>query len=218
MNRKLNPVVLVGALLALAGVAVLAVLATRGGGSSDEGKKVRALVTTTAVAAGTPASSAALTVTELPASAVPAGAFTDPASVAGQVALRSLAKGEVVVPGTFGQQGVAASGGVVLPAGKEGLGVELGFVPGGLRYVVPGNRITIWATPKSGASRVLVDQIQVISTTPGTGDGAATPVTPAPGNLDFLLAVSRDEAQAIINAQVKGSVLYVTLAGTGQKA
>ena len=47
MNRKLNPVVLVGALLALAGVAVLAVLATRGGGSSDEGKKVRALVTTT---------------------------------------------------------------------------------------------------------------------------------------------------------------------------
>ena len=218
MNRKLNPVVIVGALLALAGVAVLAVLAARGGDSSGEGKKVRALVTTAPVVAGTPASAAKLTVTELPASAVPAGAFTDPASVAGQVALRTLAKGEVVVPGTFGQQGVAASGGVVLPAGKEGMGVELGFAPGGLRYVVPGNRITVWAAPKSGASTVLVDNIQVIATTPGTGDGAATPVTAGPGNLDFLLAVSRDEAAAIIAAQSRGVTLYFTLAGTGQKA
>ena len=218
MNRKLNPVVMVGAVLALVGVAVLAVLAARGGGSSSDGKKVRALVTTAPVAAGTPASAAALTVTELPSSSVPAGALTDAAAVTGQVALRSLNKGEVVVPGAFGLQGVAAAGGVVLPAGKEGLGIELGFVPGGLRYVVPGNRITIWATPKGGASHVLVDAIQVISTTPGTGDGAATAVTPAPGNLDFLLAVSRDEAQAIINQQVKGSVLYFTLASTGQKA
>ena len=217
MNRKLNPVVMVGAVLALVGVAVLAVLAARGGSSSGN-KKLRALVTTAPVAAGTPAAAAALTVTELPSSSVPAGALTDPAAVTGQVALRSLSKGEVVVPGAFGQQGVAAAGGVVLPPGKQGLGVELGFVPGGLRYVVPGNRITIWSTPKNGASRVLVDGIQVISTTPGAGDGAATAVTPAPGNLDFLLAVSKSEAQAIINAQVNGSVLYFTLADTGQKA
>ena len=217
MNRKLNPVVMVGAVLALAGVAVLAVLATRGGGAGDD-KKVRALVTTAAVAVGTPAASAALSVTELPASAVPAGALTDPAAVAGQIALRPLAKGEIVVPGVFGQQGVAASGGVVLPAGKEGLGVELGFAPGGLRYVVPGNRITVWSASKSGASKVLVDNIQVIATTPGAGDGAATAATAGPGNLDFLLAVGRDEAAAIITAQSKGATLYFTLAGTGQKA
>src|SRR5690348_17074852 len=133
MTRKVNPVVMVGALLALAGVAVLAVLAARGGATGS--KKVRALVTTAAVAAGTPAASAALAVAELPSSAVPAGALTDLAAVTGQVARRSLVKGEVVVPGAFGQQGVAAAGGVVLPAGTEGLGVELGFAPGGLRYV-----------------------------------------------------------------------------------
>jgi Flp pilus assembly protein CpaB len=210
---------MVGALLALAGVAVLAVLAARGGeDSGSDSKKVRALVAAAPVAAGTPAASARITVTELPASSVPAGAFTDPASVAGQVALRSIAKGEVVVPGAFGQQGVAASGGVVLPAGKEGLGVELGFAPGGLRYVVPGNRITVWAASKTGSSRVLVDNIAVIATTPGAGDGAATAVTAGPGNLDFLLAVSREEAASIITAQTKGATLYFTLAGTGQKA
>ena len=216
MNRKLNPVVLAGAVLALAGVVVLALIASRGD-DSGSGKKLRVLVTSAPVAAGTSAASAALAVKELPASAVPAGALTDPAAVTGQVALRALAQGEVVVPGTFGTRGVAASGGVVLPAGKEGLGVELGFAPGGLRYVVPGNRITVWSTPKNGSSRMLLENVQVIATTPGTGDGAATAVTAGPGNLDFLLAVSRDEAAQVISAQAKGSSLYFTLAGSGQK-
>ena len=216
MIRKVNPVVLVGAVLALAGVVVLAVIAA-GGGDSTDGKKVSVLVTSVPVAAGTSAAAAGLQVKELPVSAVPAGALTDPVAVAGQVALRALAQGEVVVPGTFGTRGVAASGGVVLPSGKEGLGVELGFAPGGLRYVVPGNRITVWATPKSGTSRVLLQSVQVIATTPGAGDGAATPVIAGPGNLDFLLAVSRDEAAAVITAQSKGAALYFTLAGTTQK-
>jgi Flp pilus assembly protein CpaB len=216
MIRKVNPVVLVGAVLALAGVVVLAIIAANGG-DSGSGKKLSVLVTSVPVAAGTSASAAGLTVKALPASAVPAGAFTSPASVTGQVALRALAKGEVVVPGTFGTRGVAASGGVVLPAGKEGLGVELGFAPGGLRYVVPGNRITVWSTPKSGTSRMLLENVQVIATTPGAGDGAATAVTAGPGNLDFLLAVSREEAALVITAQAKGSLLYFTLAGTGQK-
>jgi Flp pilus assembly protein CpaB len=215
MTRKLNPVVLIGAVLALAGVAFLAVLATSGGGGS--GKKLSVLVTSGPVAAGTPAASAGLQVKELPASAVPSGALTDPAAVTGQVALRALAQGEVVVPGTFGTRGVAATGGVVLPAGKEGLGVELGFAPGGLRYVVPGNRITVWSTPKVGPAQVLLQNVQVIATTPGVGDGASTAVTPGPGTLDFLLAVNRDEAALVITAQAKGAALYFTLAGTAQK-
>ena len=216
MIRKVNPVVLVGAVLALAGVVVLAVIAA-GGGDSSDGKKVSVLVTSVPVAAGTSAAAAGLQVKQLPASAVPAGALTDPAAVAGQIALRALAQGEVVVPGTFGTRGVAASGGVVLPAGKEGIGVELGFAPGGLRYVVPGNRITVWATPKSGSAEVLLQNVLVMSTTPGAGDGAATPVVAGPGVLDFLLAVSRDEAERVITAQSKGSFLYFTLAGTTQK-
>ncbi|HUR51189.1 MAG TPA: SAF domain-containing protein [Mycobacteriales bacterium] len=217
MNRKLNPVVLAGAVLALAGVAFLAVLAARGGGSSSD-KTLSVLVTTVPVAAGTPAAGASLAVKQVAASSVPPGALTDASAVSNQVALRALAKGEVVVPGTFGTQGVAASGGVVLPDGKEGLGVELGFAPGGLRYVVPGNRITVWSTLKGESTRMLLNDVQVIATTPGAGDGAATAVTAGPGNLDFLLALSRQEAARVITAQAGGATLYFTLAGTGQKS
>jgi pilus assembly protein CpaB len=216
MNRKLNPVVIAGAVIALAGVAFLAVLAARGDGGSD--KTMSVLVTTVPVAAGTPAAGAGLAVKQVAVSAVPAGAFTDASAVAGQVATRALAKGEVIVPGTFGTQGVAAAGGVVLPPGKQGLAVELGFVPGGLRYVVPGNRINVWATPKGGSSHVLLAGVHVIATTPGTGDGASAAVTPAPGNLDFLLAVTGSEASRVITAQAAGDILYFTLAGADQKS
>ena len=56
MNRKLNPVVLAGAVLALAGVVVLALIASRGD-DSGSGKKLRVLVTSAPVAAGTSRSS-----------------------------------------------------------------------------------------------------------------------------------------------------------------
>ena len=216
MNRKPNPVILAGALLAVVGVVVLVMLASKGD-SNANGKTTKVLVASSAIAVGTPAAGAGLEVKSLPASAVPAGALTDPALVTGQVALRSLAKGEVVLPGAFGAQGVATTGGVVLPPGKEGLGVELAFAPGGLRYVVPGNKITVWATPKgAAATRVILQDVLVIATTPGAGTGASTAVTAGPGTLDFLLAVSRGQAAQVIAAQASGSSLYFTLASTKQ--
>ena len=215
--RKTNPIIVMGAVLAVAGVAVLVALASRGGGTSS-GKSVDVLVASAPVAAGTAAAAAPLAVKSLPVSAVPEGALTSAAAVSGQVALHPLAKGEVVVPGTFGQTGVAVAGGVVLPKGMEGIGVELGFVPGGLRYVVPGNRITVWAAAKGGSARVLLQSVQVIATTPGTGTGAATAITAGPGVLDFLLAVTTEQAAKIISAQTSGATMYFTLASTGSKA
>ena len=215
MTRKTNPVVVTGAVLALAGVVVLAVLAGRG--SSTGGATKEVLVASAPVTAGTSADAAQLVVKKIPASAVPVGALTSASAVSGKVALHSLSKGQVVTPDAFGQQGVAATGGVVLPAGKQGLGVELGFAPGGLRYVVPGNHITIWASSKTGVTKMILPSVEVIATTPGSGTGAATDVTPGPGNLDFLLAVSPTEAAQVIAAQTSGATLYFTLAATGQK-
>ena len=215
--RKINPVVIAGVVLALAGVALLVAMAS-GGNDSGGGKKKDVVVAGVPVAAGTPAATAGLTVRSLPVDAVPDGALTDPAALNGQVALRALAKGEVVVPGSFGAQGVATAGGVVLPKGQEGLGVELGFAPGGLRYVVPGNAITVWASKKGGSTRMLLTGVRVIATTPGTGTGAPTAVTAGAGNLDFLLAVTPAQAAQVINAQASGDGLYFTLSATGQKS
>jgi Flp pilus assembly protein CpaB len=151
----------------------------------------------------------------VPISAVPDNAVTSLAAVAGQVALTDVSANQVVTPRMFGVQGVAAAGGVVLPKGKKAIGVELGFAPGGLRYVVPGDRIDVYASRKTGdtaTTRVLVTSVQVIATTPGAGNGAATSAQSGPGNLDFLLAVDEAQAQRIVNAQAGQESLYFTLA------
>ncbi len=220
--RKINPLVVVGALTAVIGLAALATVVQKDT-AATAATTAKVLVANSAVVAGTPSSQADLVARDIPVNAIPAGTATDPVALTGQVALRPLAAGELVTPGSFGVQGVAAAGGVILPKGKEGIGVELGFPQGGLRYVVPGNRVTIWATPKAvdGAkpkAEAILEKVQVIATTPGAGTGEATAVVPGPGNLQFLLALSRDEAGRLIEAQVSGAALYFTLADSGKDA
>lgn len=221
--KKINPLIVVGILTAVIGTGALATLVQKDGATAEAAGTTRALVATAAVTPGTPVAQAALEVREVPGNLVPAGSATDVTALANQVALRPLAPGEVVAPGAFGVQGVAAAGGVILPVGKEGIGVELAFVPGGLRYVVPGNKVTVWATPKVAekvepSAKVLLQNIQVIATTPGAGTGAATEVVAGPGTLQFLLALSRDESAQLIAEQARGSALYFTLSNSGQAA
>ena len=220
--RKINPLIVAGALTALVGAAVLAMVVQKDSTAAAE-RTQQVLVAAAAVPPGTPAAQAALEVKSVPAATVVAGTVTDPVALSGLVALRPLAAGEMVTPGSFGVQGVAAAGGVILPKGKEGIGVELGFPQGGLRYVVPGNRITVWATRKAPEGErpqpeAILERVQVIATTPGAGTGAATEVVPGPGNLQFLLALSRDESRKLIEAQVGGAALYFTLADSAAAA
>ncbi len=217
--KKMNSLIVVGALTAVVGTGALVTLVQKDSPAQAAGT-AKALVATAAVAPGTPVASAALEVREVPGNLVPAGTATDVSALTGQVALRPLAAGEVVAPGAFGLQGVAAAGGVILPAGKEGIAVELAFVPGGLRYVVPGNKVTVWSTPKVAEGKplnaqVLLQNVQVIATTPGAGTGAATEVVAGPGTLQFLLALNRDESAALIAEQARGSAMYFTLSDSG---
>ena len=96
------------------------------------------------------------------------------------------------------------------------------IAPGGLRYVVPGNRIDIYESAaisdKLVQTRVLLHNVLVIATTPGAGTGEATPVQAGPGNLDFLLAVDENQALKIVNAQATKHSLYFALASTGKGA
>jgi Flp pilus assembly protein CpaB len=223
MNRKFNPIIAVGAVLLLAGVAVLAVLAGRG--NSSDTSKVKALVATADVAAGTSAAAAAgsLKVQDVNSKDVPAGSPTSITAIAGSFATTKILKGQVITGNSFGQvASITPGAGLSLPKGKEGLGVELGFAPGGLRYVVPGNHINVYLAPKPNASggstagRLLLPNLLVLRTTPGAGDGSGTAVTPGAGNLDFLLAVDPTEAKVLIGAASNAAAgsLYFTLSST----
>lgn len=226
MNRKFNPIIAVGAVLLLIGVAVLAVLAARGGDGGSGSSKVKALVATADIPANTPIGSASLKVEDVDKSSVPAGSPTSTAALGGTFSAAKILKGSVIGPGSFTTVTAATPTGVALPKGKEAIGIELGFAPGGLRYVVPGNHINVYVAPKSKANgdgtvsvtpgTLLVPNVLVLRTTPGAGDGNGTAVTPGAGNLDFLLAASQVEARILIGAasNADANVLYFTLAST----
>lgn len=217
--KKMNSLIVAGALTAVIGTGALVTLVQEDSPAAAA-STAKALVATAAVPPGTPVAKAGLEVREMAGNLVPPGSATDVSALTGQVALRPLAAGEVVAPGAFGVQGVAAAGGVILPAGKEGIGVELAFAPGGLRYVVPGNKVTVWSTPKVPegkplAVQMLLQNVQVIATTPGAGTGAATEVVAGPGTLQFLLALNREESATLIAEQARGSAMYFTLSDSG---
>jgi pilus assembly protein CpaB len=220
MRSRNNVTIAVGVVLAVLGAGIA--VAYLRGSSAEAGPPTRSVVVAAAnVAAGTPAKTARLEVRAVPRSAVPADAVTSLAALAGQVALVPVSANQVVTPVMFGVRGVASTGGVALPQGKKAIGVELGFAPGVLRYVVPGDRIDVVASKKRGdtvTTAVLVSGVEVIATTPGAGTGASTDVQAGPGNLDFLLAVDQAQALKIVKAQADQQSLYFVLAETGKGA
>lgn len=73
--------------------------------------------------------------------------------------------------------------------------------------------MTVWATPavpegEPVIAQVLLQGVEVLATTPGVGAGA-------PDVLAFLLALSRDEAAALIAEQARGSGIYFTVSDSG---
>lgn len=219
MRSRNNVSIVVGVVLAVLGAA-FAVVYLRG--NDTKAADTRAVVVVSrVVAAGTPAANAGLEIRNVDAKSVPADAVRSLTRLTGQVALYPLSANQVVTPQMFGVLATTASGGVVLPAGKKGIGVELAFAPGGLRYVVPGNKIDVYESFKTGdtaSTQVLLHNVLVIATTPGAGTGEATAVQAGPGNLDFLLAVDEAQAKKIVQAQAAQHSLYFALASTGKGA
>lgn len=217
MKSRNNLMIVVGAVLAVLGVA-FAMLYVRGDDAAATDTR-QVVVVTKAVAAGTPAAQVSFEKRRVDVKAVPSDALSDTVTLNGQVALHALSANTVVTKAMFGIQGTAASGGVVLPKGKKGIGVELGFAPGALRYVVPGDLIDVIASQKVGdkvTTRTLLRGVQVIATTPGAGTGESTPVTAGTGTLHFLLAVTDAQSLQLVNAQHAGHSLYFTLVETGK--
>ncbi|HVF06336.1 MAG TPA: Flp pilus assembly protein CpaB [Frankiaceae bacterium] len=217
MKSRNNLMIVVGVVLAVLGAAFAALYVRGNEAAAVDTRAV--VVVAKAVRAGTPAADAAFEVRRMPATGVPADALQSTATLNGQVALHAISANQVVTQSMFGVRGTAASGGVVLPKGMKGIGVELAFAPGGLRYVVPGDRIDVFASEKRGdavTTQVLLRGVQVIATTPGAGTGEATPTQAGPGALHFLLAVDEAQAVKIVNARHAEHAMYFALAATGK--
>ena len=219
MKSRNNLMIVVGVVLAVLGAAFAALYVRGNEAAAVDSRAV--VVITKNVRAGTPAADVPMEVRRMPVAAIPADALTSTAPLNGQVVLHPLSANQVVTKAMFGVRGAAASGGVVLPKGMKGIGVELAFAPGGLRYVVPGDRVDVVTSEKRGdvvTTKVLLTAVQVIATTPGAGTGESTPATAGPGTLHFLLAVDEAQAVKIVNARHADHDMYFTLASTGKGA
>lgn len=159
----------------------------------------------------------------LPSRAVPAGAVTDVAELAGRVTASEIFPGEVVLPGRFVDPSV--SGALSIPAGMLAVSLELtdpGRVAG---FVVPGSEVAIFDTfdkPKESgaaeveqATRLLLPRVKVLAAGPTSVRSRAVESdseqpaedTPVPTSV-LTVAVDQAGAEKLVHATQTGTVSF----------
>jgi len=147
---------------------------------------------------------------EWPASAVPEGAFEDPAAVIGRGLIDSVVRHELILPGKLASKEAGSGLPPIIPAGKRAMSVRVNEVIGVAGYVLPGTRVDIVATQSPTAkaedmtSKVVLSNVQVL--TAGTRlehdskDGKPVSVTVV------TLVVTPDEAERLTLASTEGKI------------
>jgi pilus assembly protein CpaB len=147
---------------------------------------------------------------EWPASAVPEGAFDDPAKLLGRGLIGSVVRHEPILPGKLSSKEAGSGLTPIIPAGKRAMSVRVNEVIGVAGYVLPGTRVDVVATqnPSNRAedmtSKVVLSNVQVL--TAGTRlehdskDGKPVQVTVV------TLVVTPDEAERLTLASTEGKI------------
>jgi pilus assembly protein CpaB len=145
-----------------------------------------------------------------PASAVPEGAFDDPAKLLGRGLIASIVRNEPILPGKLASKEAGSGLPPIIPTGKRAMSVRVNEVIGVAGYVLPGTRVDVVATqnPSNRAedmtSKVVLSNVEVL--TAGTRlehdskDGKPVQVTVV------TLVVTPDEAERLTLASTEGKI------------
>ena len=145
-----------------------------------------------------------------PASAVPEGAFNDPAKLLGRGLIASVVRHEPILAGKLSSKEAGAGLPPIIPAGKRAMSVRVNEVIGVAGYVLPGTRVDVIATQSPSnrgedmTSKVVLSNVQVL--TAGTRlehdskDGKPVQVTVV------TLVVTPDEAERLTLASTEGKI------------
>jgi pilus assembly protein CpaB len=154
----------------------------------------------------------ALTVTELPLVAIPAGAFVSVDSVIERVARVAIFKGEAIVPGRLAPAGTTAGIEVKISPGKRAMAVRIDDVTGLSGLMQPNSRVDVLVTLRDEEnaagriSKLFMSNMRVLSVGAqverGT-DGQAITAASA------MLEVTPDEAERLAVAMREGSIQLV---------
>jgi len=151
-----------------------------------------------------------LATVDWPASAVPEGAFEDPAAIVDRGLIISVVKNEAILPAKLASKEAGAGLPPIIPEGKRAVSVRVNEVIGVAGYVLPGTRVDVLTTanPTNKAedvtTKLVLANVQVL--TAGTrleqdsNDGKPIQVTVV------TLVVTPDEAERLTLASTEGKI------------
>jgi len=221
-NKRSGTVVAGGIAVALLGMLLVFVYAGRvKAGAGVTGGTGTAFVATTDIPMGTrwEDMSGALERKSVPSEVRPVTAVTGENQLNGRSTIQSITKGQII---TSSQFNVSSTGGLDIPAGQNGVTINLGTPQGVARYIQPGADVNVYVTYKQlpGVTnpadavvtklvlsniKVLANQIKLPTEEEAAEAQAAGQASPT-AEILLTVAVTPDQAEKLIFAKENGSV------------
>jgi len=143
---------------------------------------------------------------ELPKSSLPQGAFTDPQAVIGRIAAYAILPGEILLEGRVVEHLGGSTLAAVIASGMRAMTVRVDDVMGVAGFLLPGNRVDVLATRRSGNAgvsvRTLLQDIKVLAVDQTASTDKNEPVIVRAVTLE----VTPQQAEILVKATREGKV------------
>ncbi len=237
--KRANLLMTVGAVLLVAGVALVWVLGRDDGGDTVAERRVQVLVARADLAVGESGDDAVaagkVSLEEVAVSEVVEGALMSPTAMAGTILTRGVGEGQQVL-GIDVRSSLLRAGSIEIPDGKQAVALTTSFTAGGGGYAGPGDRVNIFVNiapstpgaPRAPFTELLLSDIEVLDVSEELTPQRALPAaatdgtTPAPASrpvgatITLLVALDPAQAEQAIFANSQNT-LWFTLLPEGQE-
>ena len=129
----------------------------------------RVVVANAALSLGTEIGRDDLTTVDWPASAIPEGAFEDPATLVGRGLIDSVVRHEPILAGKLASKEAGSGLPPIIPPGKRAVSVRVNEVIGVAGYVLPGTHVDVVGTASASnnsqdiTSKVVLSNVEVLA-------------------------------------------------------
>jgi|SRR5580698_2202627 pilus assembly protein CpaB len=177
-------------------------------GSNRSEPEVRVVVAADDIQVGTKLDTHDVGVITIPQSAVPPGAFSDPARVLGRGAVLPVSKGDFILQSKLAALNAGAGLPSMIPPGMRAVSVRVNDVVSVAGFVQPGTRVDVLATGNEGSGNdrqttTVLENVAVIAVGKNLG-GNGSPDSPAAPVITLL--VSPDDAQKLALVSQEGRI------------
>lgn len=228
MHKRSNLLLALGAGIFLIGAAlVVGVIqnSNRDEGSAATGVVLVARETIPAGTSGADAIAKEMVVARsVPEKARAADVLINTNELSGRVVDTQIDSGEQITASAL--RPITVRGGAVrIPAGQQGVAIQLPFVSAGAGYIGPGDFVDIYGNVKSGEggdafTKLVLGGVRVLDVSTEVAprvDSGQSAERPATSNVTYFLALTADQAERVIYLAANQQI-WLTLQGEGNQA